>query len=260
MKLIVMPIFDRVQYLVKCLEYLGKCRGLKDYTILASIDPSPKLPQVLQVLAQFRSKVKEIRPYINQTRLGCNGNVKNSLSWGFSLGAKELIYLEDDIALSPCAIEYFEWAANKYRENEDIFAVCAYSRDKPTELEYWQTHKRKSFAPWGTLFFERTWVEITNQWQNLNVPPIYVDREKDGQQIREKYDTYLSWDYFLKFQVRKDRYCIFPKLSRSYNFGEIGYHTPSKEFHWNKHKLEFWAGDIDLQDKGFEEELAKICQ
>src|SRR6185369_10976571 len=188
MKFIALPCYDRISYLKQCLTYLSNNWGAKDYTILSSIDPSRRTQEVLALFNEYNKYFKEIRSYVNERRLGCEGNILRCVNWAFREGAEYLPYVEDDILVAPDFLKFCEEGYAKYKDDNEIFALCAYSRENPEEKDYYTLHKRDSFMPWGVCFFARNWDYIKLRWQELSFPPIIVNRIKDGKAVKEIYD------------------------------------------------------------------------
>ena len=241
-KLIALPCYNRPEYLVQCLSHLMKCDGIKEYEIFVSIDPSDKLNTIINLLETAKKNLN-LRYYINNVKIGCNANIEQVLTWCMREPVNSVVYVEDDICLAPDTLRMFEFMEKEYYHDSDVYAGCAYSRANPNEHEYFEIEKRKSFMPWGVIFFNgERWARTKYLWFDLYNPPVIIKREKDGKPVEEVYE-YLSWDYFTKWTIRGDKSCVFPKLSRSKNIGEVGCHTPSREWHKKKHTLDKWAGD-----------------
>lgn len=61
-----------------------------------------------------------------------------------------------------------------------------------------------------------------------------------------KGELYLdaTWDCYMKRCLLRGRNRVFPLVPRCKNIGEVGRHTPSKEFHRHKHTIPFWSDDL----------------
>ncbi len=251
-KIITLSLFNRPQYTVKVLTALAACKGVDQYTIVPVIDQmrNSNNQQVMrEILIEFfkNTPLKIDSPRFHQEPVGCNNNIYTCLNTGF-LFTDFVIHLEDDILLAPDALEYFEWANTTYRDNKSVFTVDVYNNEALTVDEV-KTHshtvcRAQSFKPWGWATWIDRWENIKEHWQ-FGFEPRTIDGVKfEGG----------GWDVAMKKALRKDRLRIYPKLARSYNIGaQQGAHTPSEEFHWAKHKVEWWAGNVEVANGEFKE-------
>lgn len=252
-KTIIIPAYNRPQYLGQCLSYLIKCWGVSEYTVLASIDMSKEQTRCVQLFEKYRAAFKNLvvycwsENYNGKGSLGCNEAVHRALQWA-ARESSSFIYLEDDILLAPSALRFFEFADDKYRNDDNIFAVCAYGKEKVGPENYWTVYKRDSYQPWGNLMWSDKLEPAFQKWSKLYNPPVKVNRMKDGQPVQEIYN-YVSWDYVCKHEFRDGKMCIYPRLGQARNIGSVGAHTPSPQWHANKHTPELWAGELNLKEE-----------
>ena len=120
---IVMPTYNRPQYLSQVLEGLSKCENLDKFFIVTSEEPG--CPEVFELF----NKVDfiEIKRHINSVRLGCNDNVIQAINLGF-LCSEYVVVLEDDIVPGRDFLNYFLWGFENIKPENGIVTLSAYHR------------------------------------------------------------------------------------------------------------------------------------
>ncbi len=229
---ITMSLFNRPEYSRQALDHLHKCINSNQYQVLVHIDRSPYTDELMEMVAEYSSDL-DIHCFSPSKNLGCNRSVYECLDWSFE-DADFNIHIEDDILLAKDALQYFEWCAKEFVDDKTIFTVDGYN-NVPYELnsnKEYEILKTPSYKPWGWCIWKDRWSNIKDNW-GFSYGAIY----EQGKRI---YDG-GSWDLKMKKLLRGDRCRIFPTLARSRNIGEVGLHTPSKEWHNKKHGIEWWA-------------------
>lgn len=248
MKLITLSLYNRYDYTEQVLKHLSECIGIREYIIIPVIDKDYKeLNQEVMLIALHEfaksGKLNIDQPRFHETNVGCNANIFTCLNIGFQL-TDFLIHLEDDILLAKDALQYFEWANAKYKDDKSVFTVDAYNNEDHLEYPSAYAIKRaKSFKPWGWATWIDRWLEIKDHWQF-------------GYATRKDLPNGGGWDVCMKHSLRKDRYRVYPLLSRAKNIGAVGgCHTPCEQWHWAKHNIEYWSNDQEWLYNQFEETL-----
>ena len=236
MKSLSISLYNRPKYTKQLLDHLKLCYGIQEYKIFISCDPGNK--EVEEMAKQFRPN--QTTTIINAIRLGCNTNIFQALSMGFTFSDYH-IHFEDDTIPGKDALYYFEWAGEYYKNNSNIFTVSGYvNSNNKTEHYYPMNHaiecvsKRKWFTPWGWATWKNNFNEMKRVWDF---------RGKNG-----------SWDATINHVARKHRSEVFPTVSRIQNIGaEMGTHVPNAEWHKLHHYNEHWVDSCNLHSKIFEE-------
>lgn len=136
------------------------------------------------------------------------GYVRIAQHFGFAMrrmfddfGFKAVIFLEEDLEVSPDFFSYFDAMLNLLRSDKDLFCVSAWNDNGyQTLVEDPKAAFRTDFFPGlGWMMEKSMWAEVRQRWA-------------------EAY-----WDEFMRRpDVRKGRHCIRPEISRSFTFGEEG--------------------------------------
>ena len=141
---------------------------------------------------------------------GCNGTTYAALRAAYETGADFIIHIEEDIVVSPDALRYLMWVAEKYRDDKAVFSATLWRHDDGwlpecgrdmRENESWEVAKMNFFQVWG-------W----GMWRD-RLQDVLGDPSLGG-------DMHRSWDIHLTEGARKGRAEIRPCISRSQNIGE----------------------------------------
>lgn len=145
------------------------------------------------------------------------------------IGFQRVIFLEEDLEVSPDFFSYFAAMVPLAEKDPDVFCVSAWNDNGLANLVSDNTAVfRTDFFPGlGWLMTANMWGEVRDRWPSA------------------------FWDEFMRRpDVRKGRHCLRPEVSRTFTFGEEG--TSVGEFfeqHLSKIKLNDVAVDwqsIDL--------------
>lgn len=216
---ITISLYNRPSYTNRVLEKLSKCYDVDRYPIYISIDGSPEIVEILDIVEDH---LPGASVSINNPKKGCGGNIRHCLEWGFQKH-DTIIHIEDDILLATDSLIYFANTAEIYHNDPKVFTVCAYNRDTKaaTHEALWLCERRCSFYPWGVMWFKHKYEQVKHLW--INEP----------------------WDVNMKEIVKNNNWeVIVPLVNRVINIGaKGGVHTPSALWHINKHRQ-----DLPLSD------------
>lgn len=117
--------------------------------------------------------------------------------WGFS----QMIFLEEDISIAPDFFAFFNATLPFLKSDPKLFCVSAWNDNGHATLvsDPRRLYRSDFFPGLGWMLPKRVWLEVKDRWS----------------------DAY--WDEFMRRpDVRQDRHCIRPEVSRSFTFGEKG--------------------------------------
>ena len=145
-----------------------------------------------------------------------------------------IIVLEDDIFVAPCFYEYACNALDISDEDDRIGAISLYNH-------LFNVHKRDSFcaiddgydnyylqlaSSWGQAYTKKQWSGFrkwyeANKERDLKDP--FVPANVSGWSDR-------SWlKYYIVYLIETGRYCLYPRVSFTTNFGDVGSHAVKPE-------------------------------
>ena len=144
----------------------------------------------------------------------------------------EIIILEDDLYVSPFFYDYISNALDFYRNHEKIAGISlySYSINEFNQTPFIPLYNGKSTyfmqvpSSWGQAWTRKQW-ENFKIFYNLN-PSICVN-DKLPEPVKSWPES--SWKkYFYKYIVENDLYFVYPYISYSTNFAEVGVHYKKK--------------------------------
>lgn len=224
MKVIASVHNNRPKYSKACIDAMKQSIGIENYHVLFYVEPVND-----EVIDIIRSCDLDKTVVVNSHVNGININQKQCGLHAFLL-SNYVILIEDDVLISKDALQFFEFANERYKNDLGVFSVTGYNREYtlPSPKDYYTVFRRKWYHPWGVAAWRRSWNYLLNRnWKGS-------DLDITG------YDCYE----------------IYPVLSRCQNIGiKNGFHNMSEEFYRTNHYLANWAGQIDLPGGTFREDL-----
>jgi hypothetical protein len=192
---------NRPAYLRVTLASWARARGVAAADLIFRCEPG--CDEAAELSRATASWSHSTFTYINEARRGVLANPWHALEDGFATGAGFVVLAEEDTPVSTDILEFFTWAANTYRDDEDVTAVCAHQLDAPPG-EPGHVYRTSHFSPivWGTWF---------DRW----------DR-----QLRDSWDfdySHKGWDWRINNLLeRSGQVAISPVLARAQHIGEHG--------------------------------------
>lgn len=197
-KTISLACYNRPKILRKVLNSLKEQMvDLTNYKLYINCEPvNDKVINIIKNINFIETDV-----VINDKQLGLNTNTFAPMNRAF-IKADFNLYLEDDIVLSPDALNLFEWYIEQDLTDIALMALCN-TTDKSSKLDENLLYKVRRFCGWGVVM-------SNNQFEKYFRPAWFP---KTG-----------SWDWSLANYVRtfKSICNITPQLSRATNIGCIG--------------------------------------
>ena len=159
----------------------------------------------------------QARINVNSRQLGCSGNTRQALLSGFETGADFVIAGEDDGIVTADLLEYMTWAAERYRDDKDVMAVCTFQDHPPQDTA--EVRRVEWFFPpvWGT----------------------WADRFSEVEAGWPRVDS-IDWARYLHADCMKPKgqVVIQPMATRSQQIGEYGtYQRGSLQEAWDKQQF-----------------------
>lgn len=214
MRTITILAFNRPHYLEQCLDALAKCRGIEGYRIVVSYD-GPDNPGWY-----VSNRVLPHTDIFQQSNLG----IDHHNSWLYdSLLAKDkpsefIVALEDDVILSPDALELADWYYAVGQRDEYLYMSLGdphYRKEAPAAESYCEIHECRSIYTSAWCFTRAAWEQMRPHWNR----PL---------------KTQLGWDWSLSFAMNEHGWkSIYPLVSRAHNIGREGVHSYPEFFDTN---------------------------
>ncbi len=220
-KVITLVLYNRPDYTRKVLQALRHCDGIGDYLLLPHIEPGND-----EVLAAVEAvDFARVKITLNPKRLGTGRNTWLAWQHGFSK-ADFIVHIEDDTVPARDCLAFMEHCRRAYRDDQEVFSVSAYNRDRCPRDRYYALARRSPYTCWLVGLWRDRWNWIKDKW------------DPNPAQYACNITAQLR-NYDLKE--------VHPVLSRSQNIGaKGGVGVRSARWHRLHHHTKFWAGNHDL--------------
>lgn len=223
---ILFTVYDRPQYLRETLMSWSEVRGLEDWDIYFSIEPSPVQHEVFALIREFCERkglarrpgdqVVEVR--VNETVLGVLVHPFVGFERLFGEGYEFVLRAEDDLIVSDDILEFFGWANVQFEEDPWVVCVCSASNDAGDPSDVRLT---TSFSPW-------LWGTWPDRWTDVLGPTW----DKDYSTFNGYPGHQSGWDWNIHTRVMPERglRAASPVVSRVDNIGVFGTHGTASNF------------------------------
>jgi len=198
MKTITLVAYNRLRYLSRTLESL-RHNLLEGYTLFIGVEPEDE--DVAAYCRQIDWIPTEV--VINPERYGVAWNPYHTINRAIKAGSQFNVALEDDLYLSPDALQLANWYNERHAGRHLCLCFCNYSSVYHQPLSVFQS---KTFVPLGYCFSREAWMTaLAPNWMS----------------------DMRGWDYSVQTLIDESasRYLLVPGLSRATHIGrEQGSH------------------------------------
>jgi len=227
MNVITMVLYNRPIYTKTVLKALANCIGINKYRICIYIEPGNE--EVISLAKSIDFAETEVN--INASRLGIGKNTFQAWENGFK-HSDFIIHLEDDTVPSQDCLNYMEYAAAHFANDQSVFSISSYNRSFCTKENRFKIGRRLAYTCWLVGIWRSRWHWAKTQWD-----------PNPG-----RYATKIAAATHNLGLME-----IFPFLSRCQNIGaEGGVHVPSKEWHFENQHTKYWAANLKSEGTFFE--------
>lgn len=200
---IVLTVTDRIHYLKQSLDALKSIVNIDMELLVINVEPmnntSGKIARKTIEDIDFMPCSVQVNPGI----LGLRNNTYDVCNRAFySHGVDSIMYLEDDIVVSPDVLDLWDWYLKQDLTNIGVMSLYNIRVNGDSEL----ICKTKAMSGWGMF--------ITFAQYEKYAKPVWRNKPR-------------MWDSNLAENIRKfdDVYNLMPMLSRVNNIGENGTHV-----------------------------------
>ncbi len=226
---IVVVTYNRPVSLNRLLSFLSRAVfGTADINLVISIDyqSSQMHDEVVKIAKDFDWKYGFKKIIEHKKNLGLKEHVLRCGDLSEEYGA--VIMLEDDIVISPYFYNYAVQAINVYNEDINIAGISLYGSE-------WSQVASRSFCPaqngsdiyffqhaqsWGQIWCYKMWREF-KEWYFTH-KDLKIDRNIPDNVRNWSNKSWLK--YHIWYCVEKNKYFVYPYVSLSTNFSDLGEH------------------------------------
>lgn len=154
--------YNRLDRLRALLSSLQRCPGFAESAVTIFVDgPRPGDEAAVAAVQDYvlGLGLPNVTYSIQQTNRGLRESVFSGVSEVISRHGK-VIVLEDDLVLSPVALQYFNEALTYYSENPRVWSIAGYIYDAPALRDRSRALSLPFAHPWGWATWSRAWNEF----------------------------------------------------------------------------------------------------
>lgn len=235
---VLVSVYNRRESFLECIEHLKK-NFLAPETILYVVSDAAYREEDKKIIKLIRNDIekiegfKEIIPLNREKNLGSYLSINSAIEKIINEHEK-IIFLEDDIRVSPFFLKYMNSSLEKYKDEKKIFSISGYNfpvKNLESILKediflwgrYW---------PWGMGTWKNRWEkidwdlkkykEIFSNKQNIEkfnaIEPNYFSLlERDREGVVKATDARVCFHTFIN-----NLYTIYPKKTLTVNRGHDG--------------------------------------
>ncbi len=225
---IVVVAFNRPQCLARILQSLSNAKYEElEVPLFISIDFAKNNADVIAIAESFNWGFGKKTVLTHKENLGLRKHVLQCGSLALEHGS--IIVLEDDLLVSPSFYSFALRALEFVENNDEVGGVSLYNHQynvqnlqnfSPIEDGYdnWYFQFASS---WGQAWTKKQWKQFL-RWYDTN---------PDLSKIQNIPERVIAWSekswlkYFVTYLIVKNKYFLYPKISLTTNFGEVGTHN-----------------------------------
>lgn len=226
---IVVVAFNRENALKRCLHALSKAQYTNKIELIISIDRSDSNATILELANHFLWKYGQKKVIYQNQHLGLREHILKCGDLSQEYG--NIILLEDDIYVSPYFYNFSTQAVEFYQVDHRIAGISLYSPryNETAGLPFVPLQSNYDIffsqfpSSWGQLWTPDQW-KMFRDWYNTS-SNLEIDLLDSSipQNVKEWPES--SWKkYFFKYMITHNKYFVYPYISLSTNFGDIGTH------------------------------------
>ena len=232
---IVIIAYNRPNSLKRLLESLKEIKSNEKIRLYISIDRAKNEDldnNTFRVAKDFKWKFGEKIVDFKKENLGLRQHV---LQCGnLTSEYNNIIMLEDDIVVSPLMYVYAKQVLQYYKNEEKIagFGLYKFERNQYVNEPFYPISDGTDvfFAQvacsWGQMWTAEQWKKFYNWYiKNENVNFAETNMPTNIKRWSEK-----SWlKYFMKYLVEQNKYFVYPQISMTTNFTDVGTHNKKSD-------------------------------
>lgn len=230
---IIIVAYNRTHTLQRILSSLSKAVCPEGTKLIISIDNSGDNQAVAEIADQYKWKLGEKEVIYHKEHMGMRKHYNFCGDLSYQYGS--VIMVEDDMVVSPHFYKFARESLNYYQNSDEIAGISLYN------LPYAEASKLP-FIPLtddSDIYFLQipsslTMTYTVEQWDNFRR---WFDLNPDLTKINglpmivSKYWSKSSWKkYMYGYMVLKNKFFVYPQISYSSNFNDLGTNMVNKTF------------------------------
>lgn len=231
MTAIVIIGYNRGRSLSRLLDSLARARYPDlEIPLIISIDRGPSNRNVLEIAEGFEWKQGSKKVVYQEKNLGLRKHVLQCGDYSLQYGS--VILLEDDLCVSTGFYEYAIQALDFSKDKPYIGGVSLYNHQLNVHNYFPFSPTEDGYDNWY-FQFASSWGQAwtSEQWENFQSWYGTQDKLVSRHEIPSYVSSWSdkSWlKYFIAFLIEKNRFFLYPRISHTTNFADVGTHVGSE--------------------------------
>lgn len=245
---IVITAYNRAEPLRRLLRSLDSIVSVSSIPLVISID-NKGTAEVNQVAEEFKWIHGEKKVIIHQEKLGLRAH----FIWAGdqSYEYENVLFLEDDLYVSPHVLEYVYAVIDKYVDDERVAGGALYNPllcefDKCKFYQYEDGYDNYFFAHpyWGNIWCKRKWNLFKKWLETYEYKPELLPKS-----VQLWNETSFK-KLYIQYLAETNRYIVYPRVSYVTNMGEAGLHSKKQ---YRQFQTSYQRGSKTLQLSNFDQ-------
>ncbi|MBA2846976.1 hypothetical protein HNP88_001160 [Methanococcus maripaludis] len=233
---IVVVAYNRIKSLKRILDSLSNADYQNEkINLVISIDGPKKNmdnSQIVRLAEEFNWVHGEKRIIKHNGNIGLKKHILKCGDLTNEYG--NIILLEDDLFVSPYFYEYAKQTLEYYKDEKSIAGISLFNHcyNETAQLPFFpietghDVYFMQIASSWGQIWNKRMWFEFRN-W--------LADHEYISNKEKIPLDV-LKWPasswkkHFIHYLIKEKKYFVYPRISLTTNFMDVGTHHKSKAF------------------------------
>ncbi len=226
---IVITAYNRAESLKNLLQSLSRLRtDQRDITLVISID-NKGTDEVNGIANEYTWNFGDKKVFIHEEKKG----LVNHFIWAGdqTRDFDNVIFLEDDLLVSPCLIDSAHQIIDYYSDDEEVAAaslynpiICELTGEKFHQVEDGYDFYFLQQPYWGNIWFKKDWEKFAT----------YLKNYEENKKILPK--SIASWEesfkkIYIQYLIENSKYVVTPRISIVTNLGIAGLHSDIGQYH-----------------------------
>jgi len=267
---VVLFVYNRADHTERTLKALEEAH-LASLTELFIISDGAKIPQHADAVKRVRSLIrkhwgfKKVYLIERATNMGLAANIIQGVS-DIIRRCGKIIVLEDDIVVSPYALQYFNDALHFYQAEDRVMQISGYMYPVKNPEQLSESFLFRVANSWGWATWERAWQhfnpdinKLVGDFSQEQIHQFSIEgKENFWRQVQELQTGKInSWAIRWYASVfKKNGLVLYPRNSMTQNIGNdgTGTHTASETTYQVKladHPIHYFPTNIVEDEEGY---------
>lgn len=194
---VIIPTLNRYEHLKRCVESLAHCTHADKTELIIGLDypPSEKYEEGWKKIREYLPTItgfEKVTVLFRKKNLGAVANMNDLIDHVFK--SKDCyIFTEDDNVFSPCFLEFINKGLEKYKEVEQVSAICGYTHQEMYHISTNNVFCGHSVPAYGV----GRWKDIDEKYRDRDYNWAFKELKRNRKRSFSYYRTHPSLLFML---------------------------------------------------------------